>query len=77
LLGSGLFDPILKRLQVELDERGLIDYATQRFLRTMIDSTNIRASRAAAGAPKGALEKKGASANRRITPSDTPGIDLM
>jgi|FLYL01.1.fsa_nt_gi transposase len=64
---SGLFDRILSRLQVELDERGLIDYATW-----MIDSTSIRASRAAAGAPKGAPEKKGISASHRITPSDAP-----
>lgn len=60
---SGLFDRILERLQVELDERGLIDYATW-----MIDSTSIRASRAAAGAPT----KKGIPASRRITPSDAP-----
>jgi transposase len=44
---SSLFDRILERLQIELDERGLIDYATW-----MIDSTSVRASRAAAGAPK-------------------------
>jgi transposase len=69
---SGLFDRILKWPQVELDERGLIDYATQRFLRMMIDSMSIRASRAAAGAPKGAPEKKGASASRWITRSDAP-----
>lgn len=43
---SGLFDSILERLHVELDERGLIDYATW-----MVDSTSVRASRAAAGAP--------------------------
>jgi len=49
----GLFDRILGRLQIELDEHGLIDYATW-----MIDSTSVRASRAAAGAPK----KKGARA---------------
>jgi transposase len=49
---SSLFDRILGRLQIELDQRGLIDYAAQRFLREMIDSTSVRASRAAAGAPK-------------------------
>ena len=48
----GLFDRILDRLQIELDEHGLIDYAAQRFLRMMVDSTSIRASRAAAGAPR-------------------------
>jgi len=44
---SGLFDSILERLHIELDEQGLIDYSTW-----MIDSTSIRASRAASGAPK-------------------------
>ena len=51
---SGLFDRILERLHVELDERGLIDYATW-----MIDSTSVRASRAAAGAPQTLASKKG------------------
>lgn len=55
---SGLFDRILGRLQIELDERGLIDYSTW-----MIDSTSVRASRAAAGAPRdGTSTKKGAHA---------------
>lgn len=58
----GLFDRILDRLQIELDEHGLIDYATW-----MVDSTSIRASRAAAGAPNaGAPKKKGA----RVRPLD-------
>jgi transposase len=57
---SGLFDRILRRLQVELDQRDLIDYATW-----MIDSTSVRASRAAAGAPTLA-SKKGDSASRQI-----------
>jgi transposase len=70
---SGLFDRILDRLQVELDERGLIDYATQRFLRMMIDSTSVRASRAAAGAPQTLASKKGDPATSRpIRPSDAP-----
>jgi transposase len=50
---SALFDRILDRLHVELDERGLIDYAAW-----MVDSTSFRASRASAGAPK----KKGGHA---------------
>lgn len=72
---SGLFDRMLGRLQVELDERGLIDYATQRFLRMMIDSTSVRASRAAAGAPRdGTSTKKGAHARSRpIRTSDAHG----
>jgi transposase len=59
---SGLFDRILERLHVELDERGLIDYATW-----MIDSTSVRGSRAAAGAPV----KKGTPAPP-IRPSGAP-----
>lgn len=52
---DGTFDRVLARLQTELDEQGLIDYSTW-----MIDSTSVRASRAAAGAPKKqALRKKG------------------
>jgi transposase len=62
---SGLFDRILERLHVELDEQGLIDCATW-----MIDSTSVRASRAAAGAPV----KKGAWV-LPIRPSDAPGAD--
>ena len=58
---TGLFDRVLERLQIELDERGLVDYATW-----MIDSTSVRASRAAAGAPK----KKGGPSDRQIRPLD-------
>ena len=62
----GLFDRILDRLQIELDEHGLIDYATW-----MIDSTSIRASRAAAGAPR----KKGVPSDRPIRPLGAPEAD--
>lgn len=62
----GLFDRILDRLQIELDEHGLIDYATW-----MIDSTSIRASRAAAGAPR----KKGGPSDRPIRPLGAPEAD--
>jgi transposase len=65
---SGLFDRILERLLVELDEQGLIDCAT--WMIEMIDSTSVRASRAAAGAPV----KKGAWV-LPIRPSDAPGAD--
>lgn len=44
---SGLLDRILGRLQLELNEAGLID--PELFC---IDGTNVRASRAAAGAAK-------------------------
>ena len=68
---TGLFDRILDRLQIELDEHGLVDYAAQRFLRMMVDSTSIRASRAAAGAPR----KKGVPSDRPIRPLGAPEAD--
>ena len=42
---DGTFDRILERLHMKLDERGLIDHDLW-----CVDATNIRASRAAAGA---------------------------
>ena len=54
---SGLLDRVLERLQQRLDEIGLIEADLW-----CIDGTNIRASRAAAGA-----RKKGASASQRTT----------
>lgn len=54
---SGLFDRLLKRLQVRLDKEGRIDWDL-----FCIDGTSIRASRSAAGAGK-----KGANRNPRIT----------
>ena len=66
----GLFDRILDRLQIELDEHGLIDYATW-----MVDSTSVRASRAAAGAPTGAPRKKGRPSDRPIRPLGAPEAD--
>jgi transposase len=51
-----LFDRILEQLHIELDERGLIDYSTW-----MADSTSVRASRAAAGAPKAGAPQTGTS----------------
>jgi len=44
---SGLLDRILEALQLQLDERGLIDYDLW-----CVDGSSIRASRAAAGASK-------------------------
>ena len=46
---DGTFDRILERLQVRLTAEGLLDLDTW-----FVDSTNVRASRAAAGAKKGA-----------------------
>lgn len=44
---AGVFDRILRRLQIRLDREGRIDWNLW-----CIDSTNIRAARAAAGASK-------------------------
>ncbi len=44
---AGIFDHIIERLHLKLDEEGLIDYATW-----MVDATHIRAVQAAAGARK-------------------------
>ena len=44
---DGLFDQLLQRLHIQLDQEGLINYATW-----MIDATVIHASKAAAGARK-------------------------
>lgn len=67
---DGMLDRILRRLQVELDERGLIDYATW-----MVDSTSVRASRAAVGAPNIETSKKGILSTHRITPLGAPEAD--
>lgn len=56
---SGVFDKMLERLQMKLDEQGKIDW--QFFC---VDGTNIRASRAAAGARKKGAQKK----SRKTTP---------
>ena len=47
---DGTFDRILGRLQVRLNAEGLLDPDTW-----LVDSTNVRASRAAAGAKKGVV----------------------
>jgi transposase len=47
---DGTFDRILEQLQVRLNAEGLVDLDTW-----FVDSTNVRASRAAAGAKKGAV----------------------
>lgn len=59
----------LKRLQVELEERGLIDDAT------WMVATSVRASRAAAGAPNTETSKKGTLLACRITPLDALKAD--
>ena len=55
---GGVFDRILRRLQIRLDREGRIDWNLW-----CIDSTNIRASRAAAGASK----KAATAMSRRTT----------
>jgi transposase len=47
---DGTFDRILERLQIRLNAQGLLDLDTW-----FVDSTTVRASRAAAGAKKGAV----------------------
>jgi transposase len=47
---DGTFDRILERLQVHLNTQGLLELDTW-----FVDSTTVRASRAAAGAKKGAV----------------------
>jgi transposase len=56
---EGLFDRLLERLRLRLDEEGRIDPELW-----CVDSTHVRASRSAAGAGK-----KGVRPSRRTTPS--------
>jgi transposase len=63
---EGLFDRILKRLHLSLDEQGRIDWSVFD-----VDGSSIRADRSAAGA-----RKKGASVNRSTTPWDDPAEAL-
>ena len=60
---EGKFALILERLHLCLNQEGLIDMDTW-----MIDSTAVRATRAASGAGK-----KGAAKSRKTTPSDAAG----
>lgn len=60
----GVFDQLLKRLHIRLNEQGLIDLDTW-----MIDSTAVRATRASSGAG----EKRGGLKNRKSTRSDAAG----
>jgi transposase len=54
---AGLFGEILKALRLRLAEDGNLDYSTW-----LVDSTSVRATKAAAGA------KKGAASGRSATP---------
>lgn len=61
---EGLFDRILQRLHVTLDEHGRIDWSVFD-----VDGSNIRAHRSAAGAAR-ASQKRG-----RVSPPTTPWDD--
>jgi len=63
---EGLFDRILERLHVALDEDGRIDWSVFE-----VDGSNVRAHRAAAGA-----SKKTGRASRTTTPWDDPAEAL-
>jgi transposase len=54
---QGVIDRLLKRLQLRLDEDGYIDWTD-----VFMDGSSVRASAAAAGAPK-----KGGPGSRKIT----------
>ena len=62
---DGLFDRILHRLHLQLDDEGRIDWSQFN-----VDGSSIRADRSAAGA-----RKKGAK-NPKITPWDDPAEAL-
>ncbi len=63
---EGLFDRMLHRLHVQLDDDGFIDWSVFD-----VDGTNIRADRSAAGAPK-----KGAKQSPPTTDWDDPAEAL-
>jgi transposase len=63
---EGLFDRILRRLHLELDEEGRIDWSQFN-----VDGSNIRADRSAAGG-----RKKSSKASPRTTPWDDPAEAL-
>ncbi len=66
---EGLFDRILKRLHVTLDEDGFIDWSAFN-----VDGTNIRAHHNAAGGAK--ISKKNESKSPTTSPWDDPAEAL-
>lgn len=66
---EGLFDRILERLHIALDEDGRIDWSVFD-----VDGSNIRAHRSAAGASRSS--KKTGRASRQTTPWDDPAEAL-
>ncbi len=63
---EGLFDPILQRLHLQLDDEGGIDWSQFN-----VDGSNIRADRSAADGGK-----KVSKASQETTPWDDPGEAL-
>lgn len=63
---EGLFDRILDRLHLSLDEEGRVDWSAFN-----VDGSSIRANRSAAGA-----RKKGSQTSRPTTPWDDPAEAL-
>lgn len=63
---DGTFDRVLKALQIRLDKQGKIDWDLW-----LVDGTNIRASRAAAGARKVGARKKSAATPTASNPKTT------
>ena len=63
---DGLFDRILRRLHVQLDDAGRIDWSVFD-----VDGSSVRSDRAAAGGGK-----KGAKQSRPTTPWDDPAAAL-
>jgi transposase len=66
---EGLFDRILERLHVSLDEEGRIDWSVFD-----VDGSSVRAHRVAAGASE--TSKKTARTSRETTPWDDPAAAL-
>jgi transposase len=60
---EGTFEAILKRLQLALDEEGLLDFELW-----LVDGSSVRASRAAAGASR----KRGTHKSQQTTRSAAP-----
>jgi transposase len=66
---EGLFDKILERLHVSLDDEGRIDWSVFD-----VDGSNVRAHRVAAGASE--TSKKTGRTSRETTPWDDPAEAL-
>jgi transposase len=63
---AGLFGEILRSLRLRLASDGNLDYSTR-----LVDSTSVRATKAAAGAKKGAASARSATAEGASARSST------